>query len=53
MEAVVSLALQELIARRGQQRLVELLGQLDWDEAYDYKAGRNREDHERGSHPGE
>ena len=35
-------ALQEFIARRRQKRIVELLGQLEWDESYDYKAERAR-----------
>ena len=41
-KAVVTKALQEFIARREQRRVVELLGQLDWDDAYDYKAERSR-----------
>jgi len=41
-KAAVTLALQEFIARRQQQRITELFGKLDWDERYDYKAGRSR-----------
>lgn len=41
-KAAVTLALQEFIARREQQRVVELFGTLDWNDAYDYKAGRSR-----------
>jgi Bacterial antitoxin of type II TA system, VapB len=41
-KAVVTLALQEFIARRQQKRVVELFGSLDWDECFDYKAERSR-----------
>lgn len=41
-KAAVTKALQEFIARRQQRRLLELVGQLEWDESYDYKAGRQR-----------
>jgi Bacterial antitoxin of type II TA system, VapB len=41
-EAVVTKALQEFIARRQQQSLLELMGHLEWDTSYDYKAGRTR-----------
>lgn len=41
-QAAVTKALQEFIARREQRRIVELLGQLDWDPAYDNKAERTR-----------
>ena len=37
-EAAVTKALQEFIARRQQKRLVGLLGKLEWDARYDYKA---------------
>jgi hypothetical protein len=40
--AAVRRALQEYIARREQQRLVELFGSLDWDQDYDYKVERSR-----------
>jgi hypothetical protein len=41
-KAAVTRALQEFIARREQRRIVELLGQVDWDPAFDYKAERSR-----------
>lgn len=41
-KAAVTLALKEFIARREQRRIVELLGKLEWDDSYDYKAGRKR-----------
>ena len=42
-KAAVTKALQEFIARRRQKGLLELIGKLEWDAAYDYKAERNRE----------
>lgn len=41
-KAAVTMALQEFIARRQQKRVLELMGKLDWDESYDYKAERSR-----------
>ena len=41
-KAVVTKALQEFIARREQPRLVELMGTLDWDASFDFKAERSR-----------
>src|SRR5712675_2013532 len=41
-KAAVTKALQEFIARRRQKRLLELVGKLEWDESYDYKAERGR-----------
>lgn len=41
-KAAVTKALQEFIARRQQKRLLELVGKLEWDETYDYKAERDR-----------
>ena len=41
-KAAVTKALQEFIARRRQKRLLELVGKLEWDENYDYKAERGR-----------
>lgn len=35
-------ALQEFIARRVQGRVAELLGNLEWDTSFDYKAERTR-----------
>ncbi len=40
--AAVTRALEEFIARRRQKRLLELLGKLEWDPQYDYKAARAR-----------
>ena len=40
--AAVTRALEEFIARRGQSRLVELMGRLEWDAAFDYKGERSR-----------
>ncbi|HEY1365191.1 MAG TPA: type II toxin-antitoxin system VapB family antitoxin [Xanthobacteraceae bacterium] len=42
-KAAVTKALQEFIARRRQRRLLELMGKLEWDPTYDYKAGRARD----------
>ena len=42
-KAAVTKALQEFIARRKQKHLLDLLGKLEWDDGYDYKAGRSRE----------
>ena len=41
-KAVVTKALQEFIARREQRRVLELLGKLEWDESFNYKAERTR-----------
>ncbi len=41
-KAAVTRALEEFIARRNQKRLVELMGKLEWDKAFDYKAERSR-----------
>jgi len=41
-KAAVTKALQEFIARRQQRRVLELMGKLDWDTAYNYKAERSR-----------
>jgi len=42
-KAAVTKALHEFIARRQQKRLLELMGKLEWDEAFDYKAERKRD----------
>ena len=42
-KAAVTKALQEFIARRRQKRLLHLIGKLDWDSSYDYKAGPTRD----------
>ena len=41
-KATVERALREFIARREQCRILDLFGQLDWDEAHDYKRDRSR-----------
>lgn len=41
-KAAVTRALQEFIARREQRRVAELLGKLEWDNSFDYKAERSR-----------
>lgn len=41
-KAAVTRALEEFVARRNQKRLVELMGKLEWDKAFDYKAERSR-----------
>jgi hypothetical protein len=41
-EAAVTKALKEFIARREQQRIVELFRNLDWEPGYDYKSDRSR-----------
>lgn len=41
-KAAVTKALQEFVARRRQKRLLDLMGKLEWDETFDYKAERTR-----------
>jgi Arc/MetJ family transcription regulator len=41
-KAAVTKALQEFIARRQQRRMLELMGKLEWDHSFDYKAERSR-----------
>jgi hypothetical protein len=41
-KAAVTKALEEFIARRRQKRVLDLLGKLEWDASFDYKAGRTR-----------
>jgi hypothetical protein len=41
-KAAVTRALEEFIARRRQRRLLDLMGKLDWQSSYDYKAERSR-----------
>ncbi|MBI2224777.1 MAG: type II toxin-antitoxin system VapB family antitoxin [Betaproteobacteria bacterium] len=41
-KAVVTRALEEFIARRKQKRLIDLMGKLEWDNSFDYKAERSR-----------
>ena len=42
-KAAVTKALQEFIARRQQKRLLDLVGKLEWDSSYNYKADRTRD----------
>ena len=41
-KAAVTRALQEFIARREQKGLLALMGKLEWDTSFDYKAERSR-----------
>ena len=41
-KATVNRALREFIARREQERLLDLFGKLDWDDGFDYKRERSR-----------
>lgn len=41
-KAAVTKALQEFIARRERRGVVELMGKLDWDSSFNYKAERSR-----------
>ena len=41
-KAAVTRALEEFIARRKQKRLLDLMGRLEWDDSFDYKAERSR-----------
>jgi Arc/MetJ family transcription regulator len=41
-KAAVTQALREFIAHRRQKRLLDLMGQLEWDTGFDYKAERTR-----------
>ena len=41
-KAAVTRALEEFIARRKQKNLLELMGKLEWDESFDFKAERSR-----------
>lgn len=41
-KAAVTKALREFIARRRQKRLLELMGKLEWNDFFDYKAERTR-----------
>ena len=40
--AAVKRALEEFIARRKQKRFLDLMGKLEWDKSFDYKAQRSR-----------
>lgn len=40
--AAVTRALEEFIAHHNQRRLIDLMGKLEWDEAFDYKVWNHR-----------
>jgi hypothetical protein len=40
--AAVTKALEEFIARRQQRKVLELMGKLEWDTSFNYKAERTR-----------
>jgi hypothetical protein len=42
MDAAVTRALREFVARREQRRIVELFGRLDWDRTFDHRTERTR-----------
>ncbi len=42
-KAAVAKALEEIIASKRQRRLLDLMGKLDWQSSYDYKAERSRD----------
>ncbi|WP_281884377.1 type II toxin-antitoxin system VapB family antitoxin [Agromyces rhizosphaerae] len=41
-KATVTRALEEFIARREQARILDLIGAVEWDLEFDYKAERSR-----------
>jgi Bacterial antitoxin of type II TA system, VapB len=41
-KAAVTLALEEFIAKRAQKNMLDLMGKLEWDDSFDYKAERSR-----------
>jgi hypothetical protein len=41
-KAAVTRALEEFIARRKQKHLLDLMGKLEWDAAFDSKVERSR-----------
>ena len=41
-KAAVTRALEEYIARRMQKHFLDLMGKLEWDASFDYKAERSR-----------
>lgn len=41
-KAAVTKALEEFVARRSQKKMLDLMGSLEWDKDYDYKAERSR-----------
>lgn len=45
----VTIALEELIARRRQASIVDHFGRFDWDPEYDYRADRAARDRKRSA----
>ncbi len=41
-KAAVTQALEEFVARRRQKGLADLMGNLEWEPSFDYKAERSR-----------
>lgn len=41
-KAAVTIALEEFIAKRAQKNMLDLMGKLEWDDSFDYKAERSR-----------
>lgn len=41
-KAAVTVALEEFVRRREQAEILELLGTVEWDRSFDYKAERTR-----------
>lgn len=41
-EEAVRSALEEYVARRQRQRIIDLFGTVEYEDDYDYKAARNR-----------
>lgn len=46
-KAAVTRALEEFLARHEQRKLLDLVGQVAWDDRYDYKADRQARDRKR------
>lgn len=46
-KAAVTRALQEFVARREQRKLLDLVGKVEWNPAYDHKADRATRDRKR------
>ena len=42
-KAAVTMALEEFVARRSQKKFLDLMGSLEWDADYDYKAERSQQ----------
>ena len=46
-KATVTRALEEFITRREQAGIVDLFGEVEWDESYDHKRARSDRDDKR------